>query len=467
MAHASLQQSLSQQQSLSPQMRRSLEILQANSLELSQMVRQVLETNPVLEDLSDSISLDADGPAADEADSLDHLNETDDDWRDQQILENRTQNRSSDEEERREHMYRSIVAPETLQQHLNQQLQLSLLDPDVHTAAQALLGNLDNRGFYDLPPRDLGSRLGISKTDMDAAFKLIRSFDPPGIGAIDLQDSLLLQLELAGEMDSIEYRIVAEHLKDIARKRYPQIAKSLGTSVERIVDAAERIARLTPNPGGQFEPTGNPYIRPDVVIERDDGGWAAHLTSEYLPRLQISNFYKDLLGKTGKDKGARQFLRDNIREGRSLIRSLSLRQETILAITKEIIEHQADFLAKGPRYLRPLTMNQVAEELKLHATTISRAVAGKYVLTPYGLMEMRAFFTGGYQTADGSEVSNTGVREALQKLVIREDPAKPLSDEAIAKELTAQGIPIARRTIAKYRDQLGILPSNLRRSRIE
>jgi RNA polymerase sigma-54 factor len=230
-----------------------------------------------------------------------------------------------------------------------------------------------------------------------------------------------------------------------------------------VSEAAEAIARLTPNPGGEYDPGGNPHIRPDVVIERSEVGWQARLTDDHLPRLRINDFYKDLLARTGSDTQARQFLREHLREGRTLIHSLGLRQSTILAIAEKLIDHQGDFLARGPRHLRPLTMNHLADELGLHATTVSRAVAGKYVLTPHGLMEMRAFFAAGYETSDGSQVSNAGVREAIQALLQKEDPAKPYSDEALAKALKAQGIPVARRTIAKYRDQLGILPSHLRR----
>ena len=428
------------------------------------MVRTALETNPVLEDITEVISLDADGPTPDEADSLDSLNETDDDWRELQILERGAKSWTTDDEERREHMYNSIVAPETLQQHLAHQLELSLIEPSVRVAANTLLGNLDSRGFCDIPPGELSSRLGIPKKDMDAAFELIRSFDPPGIGAVDITDSLLLQLEFAGEKDSLEYRIIRDHLADLARKRYPQIAKALGTNADPIPEAPARIGRPPLNPGGEYDPTGNPYIQPDVVIEKTDEGWTARLTNEYLPKLKISDFYKDMLGTTGNDKKARHFLRENIREGRTLIRSLSLRQETIFAIAQKLIEHQPAFFEKGPRFLRPLTMNDIADQLNLHATTISRAVAGKYILTPHGLMEMRAFFAAGYETADGTQVSNAGVREAMQALISKEDPAKPLSDDAIAKALKTQGIPVAARTVAKYREHPDILPSHLRRS---
>ena len=460
-----LHQTLSQQQTLAPQMRKSLEILQAGTMELTQIINQALETNPVLEDVTESVSLDNEAPDPEEADSLEYLNETDDDWRERTIIEGQTAPWTQDDEERRQHLYDSIVAPETLQQHLQQQLDQSMVPRAVRAAGQALLGNLDDRGFLDLPVKELGLRLGIQPAPLQDALTLIQSFDPPGVGASGIPESLLLQLERLSGTDTIEYRIVRDHLEDLARKRHPQIAKVLGTSVERIAEAASRIGRLTPNPGGDFVPTGNPYVLPDVIIERNaDGQLEARLTGEHLPNLRINDFYKDMIGKNGVDAKARQFLRDQIRDGRNLIHSISLRQETILAIAHKLIEHQPDFFTKGPRHLRPLTMNEVADGLGMHGTTISRAVAGKYVLTPQGLLEMRSFFATGYQTQNGTEVSNTGVREAIQQLVAAENPAKPLSDEALMKALAKQGIAVARRTVAKYREQLNILPSHLRKT---
>ena len=465
MAEASLYQSLSQSQTLAPQMRKSLEILQASTLELSQLMRQALETNPTLEDITEMESLDDEGPDPEEADSLDDMNETDDDWRDQAILEGRSNQWTQEDEERRQRLYDNIVAPETLQQHLQHQLDQSLIDPAVREAAQTLLGNLDDRGFLELPVRDIVLTCSSSKKNLETALELIKTFEPAGVGASGIPEALLIQLERTSGTETLEYKIVRDHLEDLARKRHPQIARALGTDVESIAEAASNIGRLSPNPGGEFDPTGNPYILPDVVIEKnDEGTWGARLTGEHLPSLRINDFYKDMIGKNGVDQKARAFLRDQIRDGRSLIRSISLRQETILAIAHKLIEQQPAFLEKGPRHLRPLTMNDIADELDLHATTVSRAVAGKYILTPQGLMEMRAFFATGYQTDGGAEVSNAGVREAIQQLVAKENNAKPLSDDAITKALQKQGIKVARRTVAKYREQLNILPSHLRKS---
>ena len=465
MAEASLYQSLSQSQTLAPQMRKSLEILQASTLELSQLLRQALETNPTLEDITEIESLDQESPDADDPDSLEYLNETEDDWRDRSILDGRNNQWTQEDEERRQRLYDNIVAPESLQQHLQQQLDLSLIEPSVRKAAEELLGFINERGFLDEPLQKIGLNSSSTFKDLREALGLIQSFDPAGVGASGIPEALLIQLDRASGKETIEYKIVKDHLEDLARKRYPQIAKAMSISVDQVTEAASNISRLSPNPGGDFDPTGNPYILPDVIIERnDDGKWSARLTGEHLPALRINDFYKDMIGKSGVDAKARAFLRDQIRDGRSLIRSISLRQETILAIAHKLIDQQTEFLVNGPRHLRPLTMNDIADELQLHATTVSRAVAGKFIQTPQGLMEMRAFFASGYQTEDGAEVSNAGVREAIQQLVSQENQAKPLSDEAITKALAKQGITIARRTVAKYREQLNILPSHLRKS---
>ncbi|MBU6327500.1 MAG: RNA polymerase factor sigma-54 [Verrucomicrobia bacterium] len=465
MADASLQQALNQQQTLTPQMRRSLEILQSNSMELSQMIHQAMEMNPVLEQLEEALddNYDEEPDAYEEGDDLGHLNETDDDYRERDIHRNAS-NFSSDDEERRQFLYESIVAPETLQQFLARQVQQSIVPDEIKQIVMALIGNLNERGFLDLPPAELSERLQIKPSWMAQAVTLLQSFDPPGIGAVDLRDTLLIQLRRQNRQDSLEYKICEHHLNDLARRHMAQIAKALGTAVERINEATERISRLDPDPGGSFSPTSNPHITPDVIIRRtSDGGFEAELTNDHIPRLRISDFYKNLLAKTGSDKKALNYIRDNIRDGRSIISSISLRQETILSIAHRIIERQRPFLRFGNSKLRPMTMAEVGEDLGMHATTISRAVAGKYILTPHGMMEMRAFFATGYQTSSGAEFSNAAVREAIQSLINGENPAKPMSDDALTKELNNKGIEIKRRTVAKYREQLHILPSHLRK----
>lgn len=458
----SLSQNLSQSQTLAPQMRQSLEILQANTLELQQLLQQSLEINPVLENELNSLSLDeldSDKPDPDELGDS-----PDDDLRELAIMESRANSSSPDDAERREHLYNSIVAPETLQQHLAQQLDLSAPGQQLRTATMALIGNMDERGYFDDSLSELGRRLGIPLDDLERGKCLLQSFDPPGIAVDDLRESLLVQLHRAGRLRTLEFKIVENHLNELARKHYPQIARSLAVSVEEVAEAAEHIAKLDPAPGTSFDPSGNPYIIPDVSFEKnEEGEWAAVLTNEYLPRLRLSDTYKDLVA-TSPDRKLRTYLRNQLREGRTLIKALDQRQATILAISEEIIKRQTEFLNKGPRSLKPLTMNVIADAIEVHPTTVSRAVAGKYARTPHGVMDLRRFFATGYTTAQGNAVSNEGVREAIQTIVEGENRQKPLSDSAIQKALNKQGIEVARRTVAKYREQLHILPSHLRKS---
>jgi len=466
MAEASLKQSLSQQQTLAPQMRQSLEILQANTLELSQLINQMMEVNPVLEDVTEHESLDeiTDAEAAAEDNFDDWQDSYDDDLRELAIMERRNSSMSQDNAETREHFYNSIVAPLTLQEHLTEQIRESGLGPEARSHALAIIGNLTEHGYLDTPLESLATRLQIPLARLEDALATIQSLDPSGIGATDLRECLLLQLDTLGIGDSLEAEIVDEHLDEVARNHFPQLARKLHLPIETITEAISNIRMLDPSPGSRFKSSGNPYVQPDVEIRRNgDNTWEADLTGSYLPRLRINDQYKDLLAGSSDDRKTRNYLRNQIRDGRAVIRAVDQRQETILAIAREIVSRQKPFLEKGARHLKPMTMSDIAEVIGVHPTTVSRAVAGKYIDTPHGLMEIRKFFATGYQTSDGGDVSNEGVREALQKLINKEDSSRPLSDSKLEKLLKEQGIKVARRTVAKYREQLGILPSHLRK----
>ncbi len=466
MGQASLNQSLSQQQTLSPQMRQSLEILQANTLELSQLLNQAMEINPVLEDISEHDSLDEISDSEfEESDNFDDWQESyDDDARELAIMERRNKGVSQETAEAREHFYQSIVAPLTLQEHLIAQIQESGLGQETQADAILIVGNLTEHGYLDAPLDDLAARLQIPLDRLEDALALIQNFDPSGVGASDLRECLLLQLDHLGLGNGLEAEIVDEHLDDVAKNHFPQLAKKLQLPLERIIESIAHIRSLDPSPGSRFQAGGNPYVQPDVKISRDDGGhWAAELTGSYLPRIRINDEYKDMLSGSSDDRQTRNYLRNQIRDGRAIIRAIDQRQETILAIAREIVDRQKPFLEKGTRFLKPMTMSELAEVIGVHPTTVSRAVAGKYLDTPHGLMEMRKFFATGYQTSDGKDVSNEGVREALQALIQHEDGANPLADSKLQRLLSEQGIKVARRTVAKYREQLGILPSNLRK----
>lgn len=461
--HSSLHQGLSQQQTLSPQMRQSLEILQANTLELSQLISQAVALNPTLEVQEDSELLEP-TPEPDAEHDIENLSEFDDTWREDQILLHGSRQHSSDDEQRREFLYNSIVAPHSLQQHLLSQLQHAAVHAEKFTAAEFLIGCINDRGFLDDSLEALAPLSPHTLKELRSALSLVQGFDPAGVGTENLTESLLLQLQLSGRGGSLESRIVDQHLGKLARRKLGDIARDLGVTQEAIAEAADNISQLNPEPGAAFDATANPHISADLELRRDvRGAYYAHLTGDHLPKLSISNHYKDLLAKLNTNPKARKYLRDNIHEGRQIINAVSQRQETLLKIGSEIISRQAEFLHHGRSRLRPMTMHDIAENIGVHAATISRAVAGKYILTPHGLMELRSFFSSGYTTKQGTKIANTGVKEAIQQLVIHENTAKPLSDTAIEKQLKAKGIKIARRTIAKYRDQLDILPSHLRK----
>ncbi len=466
MAEASLHQSLSQQQTLAPQMRQSLEILQANTLELSQLINQVLALNPVLEDVTEHESLDqlAENETPDAENYDDWQDSYDDDLRELAIMERRNQRLGTDDVEARDHFYNSIVAPLTLQEHLNAQVRESGLTARERADAEVVIGNLTDHGYLDTPLETLATKLQIPLPRLENALATIQSLDPPGVGASDLRECLLLQLDALGIGNGLEAEIVDEYLDEVARNHCPQLAKRLHLPLETITVAVDNIRMLDPSPGSRYNSNGNPYIQPDVEIRSTgDGTWEAELTGSYLPRLRINDHYKDLLSASSDDRKTRNYLRNQIRDGRAVIRAVDQRQETILAIAREIIARQQPFLAKGSRHLKPMTMSDIADVIGVHPTTVSRAVGGKYIDTPHGLMEMRKFFATGYHTSDGSDVSNEGVREAIHDLIQHEEPSRPLSDSKLEKLLSEQGIRVARRTVAKYREQLGILPSHLRK----
>ncbi|MCB1098309.1 MAG: RNA polymerase factor sigma-54 [Verrucomicrobiae bacterium] len=461
-----LTQSLSQQQKLSPQMQQSLQVLQVPTLELRQLVQQEISENPVLEDESSDISLEQQQEeAARETDNeIEALTQLDEDWRDYMQQLRRNSGSSSDQDAKRQFLFDSLVEPITLQEHLMAQLSTADDDAETRELAEMIIGNIDDRGFLQIAIGEFSLTAGIPLKKLQTAKELIQSFDPVGVGSEDLRECLLIQLKRLGKEFSLEYRIVSSHLDDLARKRYPQIAKKLSVTIEQVSSAAEMIATLNPKPGSAFSSTPDFYIVPDVTVEWDGTKWVPRLNEEHVPRLRISNTYKEILSSSNSDTNVRSYIRDKIRGGKFLIKSIHQRQETIQHIAQEIVDRQTEFMEHGKTHLRPMNMAQVAEEVGVHETTVSRAISGKYMATPHGMFEMKYFFTSGYETDSGESMSNTSVKNALADLVKNENHKSPLSDQKLVEKLKEQGINIARRTVAKYREELNILPSHLRKS---
>jgi len=463
-------QHLALQQVLSPQLQQSLLVLQTPLLELRNLVHQEMETNPVLEELPDELRADDRSEGENSADDdfkseFEKLASLDEEWRDymtQSVADGFPSTREA--KDKRQFFFDSIVVQETLQQNLMAQLNQTALDANDRKAAELIIGNIDDNGFLQSTPEEMALNSGIPKEDFEKTMALIHGFHPAGVGARDLRECLLIQLKRTGKENSLEYKIVSEHMDDLGRRRFPEVARRIGISVDEVQKAADNIGRLNPRPGQLFAAAPQNYVVQDVTVEKVDGDYQVTLNDEQIPHLRISNLYKDIIASGNTQSGeVKDYIRDKIRSGKFLIRSIHQRQQTISNIANQIVSRQRDFLEHGRSCLKPMTMAEVADAVGVHETTVSRAVSGKYMATPQGIYEMKYFFTPGYQTATGESLSNTSVKEAILDLVKREDGNQPLSDNEIVEILGERGIPIARRTVAKYRTELNILPSHMRR----
>ncbi len=464
MAGLSQTQTLSQQQVLAPQLQQSLQILQAPMLELRNLIQQELQTNPTLEDDSSEPSIEDKQREREEfQEEFDRLAKLDEEWRDYMSQNSGYSARSAEDEERRQFFFDSLVKEETLQQHLVEQVQSSDLTADDRKLAELIIGNIDDRGFMQSSPEEISQNTGMDLEDIQRVLDMVQTFHPVGVGSRDLRECLLIQLKRLGKEGTLEFRIVDRFLEDLGKRRFPEIARRLGTTVEQVQRAANFIGTLDPKPGQIFTPDPNNYVLPDVTVEKIGVDWQISLNGDQIPHLRISNTYKDLMAQDGNGAEVKDYIRDKIRSGKFLIKSIHQRQQTISNIAHEIVSRQLDFLNAGPSALRPMTMVQIADAVGVHETTVSRAISGKYMATPHGVYEMKYFFTPGYQTAGGEAMSNTSVKGAIAELVKGEDAKTPLSDKEIVEILSKRGIPIARRTVAKYRNELNILPSNMRK----
>ena len=465
-------QNLSLQQVLAPQLQQSLLILQAPLLELRNLVQQEMETNPVLEELATepgpeeqqkpeekkSTSSDEEFKA-----EFDQLAKLDEEWRDYMAQSSSYSGRSQEAEDKRQFFFDSIATQETLQQHLMGQLNQTALDGNDRKTAELIIGNIDDNGFLQSTPEEMALNTGLAQEEFEHMLTLVQSFYPPGVGARDLCECLLIQLKREGRQSSLEYKIIAEHMPDLGKRRFPEIARRMGISIEQVQKCANNIAQLDPRPGAIFAQAPQNYVLPDVTVEKINGEYQVILNGEQIPHLRISNTYKDIMAQDGNGSEVKDYIRDKIRSGKFLIKSIHQRQQTISNIAHQIVSRQREFFDHGSSHLKPMTMVQIADAVGVHETTVSRAISGKYMSTPQGVFEMKYFFTPGYQTATGESMSNTSVKEAILNLVKSEAGNSPLSDKEIVEILSQRGIPIARRTVAKYRTELNILPSNMRR----
>jgi RNA polymerase sigma-54 factor len=446
-------------------MQQSLQFLQAPALELQSLVQQEIEINPVLEEATEE-------PKAESADNdefdkeLEQLRQKDEEWR-EYFAQGSTNTPSYNPEaaERRQFLFDSQVEAPHLSDHLSKQLGLATSHTEMLRVGEEIIGNLDDAGFLKVPLVEVAQSAQVDYELAQKTLTLIQSFDPVGVAARDLRECLLIQLERLGKSGELEAVMVGQYLSELGRKKYQDIARGLKVPLERVQAAAQFIATLQPRPGSAFSSDDKQnVVQAELAVARNGDDWIVIMNDDPVPRLRISDTYKDLLVNNGHDPSLREYLKEKIRAGKFLIKCLHQRQTTIFNIATEIVKRQRAFFDEGVAHLKPLTMNQVAEVVGVHETTVSRAIANKYVQTPFGLFDLKYFFTPGYQTASGEVMSNTSVKDAISELIARESTHKPLSDQEIVKILGERGIPLARRTVAKYRAELGLLPSNLRRS---
>jgi RNA polymerase sigma-54 factor len=370
---------------------------------------------------------------------------------------------SPEDEEKRQFMFDSLANGTSLQEHLLEQVRLSEVTDEQRPVADMIIGNIDDYGYLKATIEEMAATSGMTVARVEDVLKIVQNFHPAGVGARDLRECLMLQLERQNKQHTHEYRIVRDFFDALGKRRLPEIAKGLEQDVVDVQKVVQRIGLLEPRPGRAFLPDNDQFVLPEVFVARQGEDFVVSTNNEQIPHLRISNTYKDLMAQADSSAEVREYIREKIRAGKFLIKSLHQRQQTILNIAKEIVSRQRDFMEKGVAHLRPLTMVQVAEVVGVHETTVSRAVSGKYMQTPQGVFEMKYFFTSGIQTADGEGMSNTSVKDMIAEIFRNEDPLKPLSDQEVVMMLSEKGIVIARRTVAKYRSELSILPSNLRK----
>lgn len=493
-----LQQStgLRQELKVNPRLYQAMDLLYMPLLDLQQHLKQELLTNPFLElvepDEEDGDSTDAESDEPAEATDLaepevtaeaepEKTGDDDVDW-EAVLLDGFETGGQREEHEQREWYEPVTVDTRHLSDHLAEQLSLLDLSPRQAFLADEFVGNISDDGWLscslteirdganEVIVRAAEAREGdvdvaiFSDDEMLAMLQVIQDLDPPGVGARDLRECLLLQLRAAGQSDSLAYRVVDEAFDELIAHRWSELAKRFGISAQLVQSAADDIAKLDPKPGLRFSSSGDNYIIPDLVIEKIDGHYHIFLNDGNLPRLKLSRAYQEIArDKKRFDTESKDFIASKLNSANWMIQAIEQRRQTMLKVMHYIVDRQRDFFERGVQGLKPLTLREVAEAVGMHESTVSRVTNEKFVQTPRGVLPLKFFFSSGLSTSDGDDVSARGIKDQIEKLVSGEDTKNPLTDQAIVEILQQTGVQIARRTVAKYRDQLGVLPARMRK----
>lgn len=445
----------SQKLIMTPELRQAIELLQFNSLELKEYITTELEQNPMLESLS----------SGDEFENLDKYTEDKEvDWKEYLEKYDDISYRPQVDKNIKEYNYESFVSYDpTLKEHLMSQLNLVCLGNKEWKIGENIVQNIDENGYLNIPLEDIAEYMKCNVDEVEILLNIVQTFEPLGVGARDLRECLLIQVREIKPKESYIIRIIEEYLEDLGHNRIQKIAKELNIELEQVQDACDYIKRLEPKPGRCFHGNSDDvkYVTPDANIELIEGKFVVVLNETAGPRLNINSYYKDMM-KTGKDKNTIEFLNEKFNSAMWIIRSIEQRRSTIKKVIESILKFQMEFFLEGAKSLRPLTLKDVAEDIEMHESTISRATNGKYVQTPRGLFELKYFFSSGLLGDDG-DISSISIKSTLKELIDGENIKKPYSDQKLSELLKSQGISISRRTVAKYRDELNIPSSSMRR----
>ena len=467
---------LTQKQGLimTQRLQQALKLLQVPTLELQQILKHEIMQNPLLEEVdevaeSEDIAKEDSPEEAANEEPAEAPDEDPIDW--SEYMQDGALDRAyiPQSETSIEFLEKVPVTRTTLAESLLEQLHFLELSPSHMTLCEFLIGSLDDRGYMVTPLDEVSKSTGASIEECERALRVVQALEPVGVGARDLRECLLIQLETRGEKDTLVWRLIDTQFDNLVNRRFPEIARQLKCTVEEVQETADIVATLNPRPGLEVSAEDPKYVVPDLLVERVEEEYVVLLNDRNVPRLRISSAYESVLREKkksemkGNETKTREYIQGKLNSARWLIQTIEQRRRTMIKVMNCIIREQREFFDKGIAFLRPLTLQQVARQIDMHESTVSRVCSAKYVQTPRGVFELKFFFSSGLETEDGEDVSARTAKDIINTLIAEEDKKEPLSDQRIADLLHEKGLRIARRTVAKYREQLGLLPARFRR----
>jgi len=472
---------LKQEIKINPRLYQAMDLLYMPLLDLQQHLKQELMNNPFLEMVEPEEEDEEEEGQTEENTQAEKAND-EIDW--EEILLNGFDAGGRHEEHEEKEYYEPVtVETRDLADHLRDQIQLLELSPRQRLLADEFVGNIDEDGYLACPVEEIFQSINdlvrstaeemdqdpldapvYSREELEEMLSIVQGLDPPGVCARDLRECLLLQLKDAGLEQSVPYRLVRDCFDELINHRWSEISKRFGISPSDVQKAADEIQKLDPKPGIKYSDTGDNYIIPDLIVEKIDGKYHVFLNDANLPRLKLSKAYQEIARDKKKFEGEnKEFISNKLNSANWMIQAIEQRRQTMLKVMNFIVDRQREFFEKGVQYLKPLTLREVAEVINMHESTVSRVTNEKFVQTPRGVLPLKFFFSSGLSTTGGEDVSARGIKAQIEKLVAEEDPKHPLTDQAIVNILKESGVQIARRTVAKYRDQLGVLSARMRK----